>query len=270
MITDLNRKYVYLSASAVLLLIFFVSAYFMFIAPAEGELESVQSQLEFEENLLEEISGPAADTRQYESHEIQAFLQKVPYAPNTEHWLLDLERAEAVSGTLITSYSFSEGEYEGVVYETATETEEVDVSVEAEAEVEDGDTTAEAEVEAEVEVETETEENLVTESAVPPPVNGLKAVSVSLDVDAEDYPELFRFIEEIERFERVTHINAVSFEGYGEPETLTEDEELTLSFNIELSTFYLPEMEDEFQDFFFHRNFEHPVQKVNPLWEPGF
>ncbi|UTR11242.1 hypothetical protein MM300_02600 [Evansella sp. LMS18] len=266
MTTDLNRKYIYLAASAVLLLIFFVSAYFMFISPVEGELESAQSQLEFEESLLEEISGPAEDSRQYETHEIQAFLQKVPFAPNTEHWLLDLERAEAVSGTLITSYSFSEGEYEGVVYETAAETEEVEVSVEAEAEVEDGDTAAEAEVE----VETETEEDLVTESTVPPPVNGLNEVSVSLDVDAEDYPELFRFIEEIERFERVTHINTVSFEGYGEPETLTEDEELTLSFNIEVSTFYLPEMEDEFEDFFFHRNFERPVQKVNPLWEPGF
>jgi type IV pilus assembly protein PilO len=165
--------------------------------------------------------------------------KKLPVEPVLEQFLLDLEKAETVSGSFITSMSFGE---EG--------TDEATNLVEEYIQEAQGSTNAEEE---------SVEENL-TEDGIP---GGIERLTVNLTVEAPSYFELEAFLKAIEETRRISKIDELSFSGNEEAiSTNTRPEKLTYSLTI--STFYYPRLV-ELKDQLPPLEIPNPSQKMNPL-----
>src|SRR5690606_2848773 len=125
MTLQLSRKQftILLLSIAVILGIAYL-AYFLFVSPVNQKISQLENSLKTEQRLLELVSQKqATDEPIVSSTEVQ---KKLPVIPLVEQIILDIERAETLSESKVTSMSYSESEFvytdsEDQVEETATE-----------------------------------------------------------------------------------------------------------------------------------------------------
>lgn len=87
-----------------------------------------------------------------------------------------------------------------------------------------------------------------------------------MSVISPGYSEMMSFIRELEQLTRVTTINRLLFSGNQEIRLLDQTMD-DLQFVIEVSTYYLPGLE-ELQGELPLQDYENPSNKFNPLF-PG-
>ncbi|RXI98410.1 hypothetical protein DS745_18975 [Anaerobacillus alkaliphilus] len=93
---------------------------------------------------------------------------------------------------------------------------------------------------------------------------GVEKVTVNMSVISPGFEELVQFLERIERLQRVTKVDSLSFTGYPEV-TLLEQTGDDITFSVSISTFYLPELE-EFSEYLPVLAYPQDNQKYNPLF----
>ncbi|MGG3798282.1 hypothetical protein [Metabacillus fastidiosus] len=131
--------------------------------------------------------------------------KKLPVKPLTEQFVLDLEKAEIVSNSKIMLVEFAE----------------------------DGQT-----VQSE---EQSSPENTNEKEAIAP--EGMKELTVRLEVMSNNYYDMKTFIEEIEKQLRITKVEQLSFEGPGEIVSL--DQKIApITYELRLITYYIPSLTD--------------------------
>ncbi|MFV2046685.1 hypothetical protein KDJ21_012345 [Metabacillus litoralis] len=202
-------------------------SYLLFIKPKAQQIDSLQSQIETENTLIQTLQKSSAGSTSNEAMLSAVELQKIlPVSPFEEQFLLDLEKAETISNSMITSLTFQESE-------EVTAEEEGDELVEAYEEKLDPDAEKDNAAETSQEVKTE------------PMPEGLEKLTVELTVTSPSYYELEDFIRILENSKRITQIESVSVEGNPEFVHLLEDsEETDYEYNVVVSTFYLPSLEE--------------------------
>ncbi|ADU31339.1 type 4a pilus biogenesis protein PilO [Evansella cellulosilytica] len=206
-----------------------VAAYFLMISPLQKEVESARNELHFEEQLLETLQQNNDVEPDLGVEEIMAYIQKVPVMPLIENWMVDLERAETASNTSISNYSFSQGETSFSIQEEAVESDEA------------SDATEEEQV------------NTSHEQTV-------HYINASLTVTANRFADMYTFIEKVEDLNRITKVSALSF---GEPSG--EEEGQILSFQMTITTYYLPELKEELEHYELTEFFIIPSGKEQPF-----
>ncbi|GAE28597.1 hypothetical protein JCM9140_4846 [Halalkalibacter wakoensis JCM 9140] len=219
--------------------------YFMFIKPLQDDLARVQDRLETEEQLLSIVERNIAELENQVTNLSSADLQKkVPVAPLVDQFLLDLERSEILSESLILNYQFSSSTFSGLGIESARGS--------LEEELENGIVIREQSAEAEPESDTfEIEE-------------GIEKVTAQMTVISPSYEEMKSFLEEIESLTRVTTINRLSFSGNQEVRLLDQTVD-DLQYVVEVSTYYLPQLQ-ELLDEVPTQSYPRPGNKANPLY----
>src|SRR4051812_36161890 len=86
-----------------------VYAQFFKLSPLKSDLDTKQQTLESEQKLLEIVSQKkAADTKKT-AENTRELQKKLPVKPLQEQIILDLEKAENLSNSKISSMSFSKG-----------------------------------------------------------------------------------------------------------------------------------------------------------------
>ncbi|MCH1626567.1 hypothetical protein [Fredinandcohnia quinoae] len=196
--------------------------YYLKVEPIKTANKQLQNDLKIEEKLFEVVveKRKTMDKPVISSTEIQ---KKIPVIPLVEQLILDLERAETVSGSIISDMTFSEN----------------DTSIAATSETNEENSNSDSATEnTNVGSSDKTKQPINNDPTL---ANSLKQIVITLNVEAPSYYELEKFISTIEHQTRITKVNTLSFTGRPELFSLNQ-ESSPLIFNVTISTFYMPEL----------------------------
>ncbi|WP_102345403.1 LysM peptidoglycan-binding domain-containing protein [Bacillus sp. Marseille-P3661] len=235
----------------------FAGFYYSKIKPTQQSIESLKNSVATEEKLLAAYENKVNEIQEKTAQNSTNLQKKVPVKPILEQFLLDLERAEVVSNSFISSMTFG---HEDVTVEPAGANGESTL----ENKVEGAGQIDEAQQIQNGDQQDEQSPSVVT---TPPPSNlppGMKRLSINLSVQSPNYYAMETFLKAIEDLERITKIDTLTFSGPPERRTIIEEEDTRLSYNLTISTFYHPgieELQNELPPF----EVPEPANKQNPL-----
>ncbi|OLS41531.1 hypothetical protein [Bacillus sp. MRMR6] len=230
-----------------LVALFITIVQFMMLSPLKTDLETKEQTLKTEQKLLETITQKKADETTKVVEDTRELQKKVPVAPLQEQFVLDLERAETVSSSLVKSMSFAK---------------DVDVPVAPPAPetAANGETTDE-----DLEVKTVQEVTAEQEAQAANTVTGLKKLTISLSVESPTYGDLEKFISTLESLNRIVVVESISYSGGKEITSLdSKDAEEKLTYSLTVSAYYLPTLNDLIADLP-KIDAPGPANKKNPL-----
>ncbi|WP_318508201.1 hypothetical protein [Bacillus sp. T3] len=227
------------------------AGYYFYLEPKYKEIDTKNDTLKSEQEVLTTLQQKQTEKSSVSAESIAELQQKVPVKPQLEQLILDLEKAEVLSGSIIKNMAFTEGDVAST--ENAASTENKEATKES-AETEKTDSDANA-TEQESDQATDqnnsgsTEKNNEngtenTAKYVPTPLpEGVKKLTVALQVESSNYEELRSFIEALEDLPRTIVVETVSFSGVTEVTDLDTEAE-TLSYSLTLSAFFMPALTD--------------------------
>ncbi|MBS8265076.1 hypothetical protein DYI25_11540 [Mesobacillus boroniphilus] len=240
---QLEKKHtMILTLMALLAILIYIGVYFLYISPLKDSLALKESQLKSEQQLSETLEtrlSTASATDFSSTVELQKML---PVDPMTEQLVLDLEKAEVISNSYITSMEFN-NDGQGV----------------SEAQPAHGEQPA---------VDSTSTENQGTESVTAEEnqntmPEGIAKNSVTVKVESASYFELEKFIATLEKLQRVVMVESISFTGPEEINSLS-DEEKMIAMTLTINTFYLSGF-DDLKDYNPKIETPEPANKRNPF-----
>ncbi|MBS4202751.1 hypothetical protein [Lederbergia citrea] len=208
---QLKKKQLAIAAVAVFASFFLLFLlYYQFYKPAalgatlkENELKTERQMLEILENRIENAGTDTIIST-------MALQRKIPVKPLADQFVLDLDKAETMSGVLIKEIDFTNEE-------VINEEEESD------------------------RIETDgTEETDPLHTNMPA---GLEKISADLKVEAKNYSELRDFLQQLESMERITQVEKISIKGPKEV-TFIEDTSTAFTFETTISAYYMRDLDD--------------------------
>jgi type IV pilus assembly protein PilO len=228
-----KEKKIFLFGILISILIFFL-VYFNFLQPLKTNLESLDNQYKMAEQSYESVINQKTDVKETVIENSQYLQKRLPVEPLLNQFILDLEKAETMSNSLITNMSFG----------TDNEGDQ------SNAEIEEGLTLE----------QNETNTEPVTESDQP---TGIKKITVNLLIQSPNYFDLEKFIETIENLDRIVTVESINFSGSSEVTSLGELQQ-PLNYQVSLTLYYMPGLEDLQKDLPKIDSGE-PASKRNPL-----
>ncbi|MFC0187374.1 hypothetical protein ACFFJY_03695 [Fictibacillus aquaticus] len=233
-----------LAAVFVVLLMAGLFFYFNNLAPIKNQITAVDGQIKQQGKLLDTITAQPAGTAAPLDENTFLLQQEVPVKPLMDQLLLQFEKAEVLSDSLILTMEFTDGEIE------AEESDEEEVAA--------IDPTPAPEGEAAAPAEENSSEAEAAEPAIAPELlpEGVKKITAELTVQSKDYDSLMVFLKEVEKLKRVMVIEGIDFTGPQELEVAAgEDseepaEEVSdqLIYELTVSAYYLPELVEYLKD----------------------
>jgi type IV pilus assembly protein PilO len=206
----------------------FSSLYFYMLYPRYQQIEELTNTVASEKKILAATKAEIAKQKSSLPESVVELQKKIPVKPLTEQLLLDLEKAEVVSDSTISSMTFNEEE------NATGEPQETDASSKTEQ----------------------------SSSRLP---DGLKKVTVQLTVQSPSYYQLERFLQTLENLNRIVSIESLSFTG--NPELTSVDTEVNpLTYSVTVSAFYYPKLA-KLQNMLPQIDVPPPSKKRNPLTE---
>jgi type IV pilus assembly protein PilO len=253
-----KKKSIIVTAGVFLIGSLFAGEYFLFLQPLINEVKSVKTQLETEEKLYEVMAQRLADSTNEVVEQTSTLQKQLPVLPFLEQFILDLEKAEVISNSLITNMSFSDGELsiDEATQQNLTPEEQINESANLNYEVNGKEVFSGDEAQ---QGESQTEEQTVA-PIIP---EGMKRITVNLSVKSDNYFDMLTFLKVIESLERITKIDSLSFSGGEEVKSVDAKVE-GLTYTLVLSTFYYPKLE-ELKDQLPSFETPPPSNKDNPL-----
>jgi type IV pilus assembly protein PilO len=249
-----NKKLLIYAAIGLILLLLVggLYSYFGVLAPLHQEIAYVDTEIQQQKSFLQqtETTQEEVATSSENTFKLQ---EEVPVKPLVDQLILQFEKAEVLSDSLIMTMDFSDGEAtkdEDETEEAATET------------AEEQPETAEANVSNE-------DDSVETENAPAPAPEvlpeGVKKITAEMSVVSKNYEGLLKFLRTIEELKRITVIEAITFTGLDELEMASaEATPDQLKYEITISAYYLPELTDYLKDLP-QVEFPAPQGKENPL-----
>lgn len=235
-----KRNKIIIGIAALLLVLVVVVAQFMYLSPLKTELASKQLSLDSEQKLLEAASQKKAEDTNKTVENTRELQKKLPVKPLQEQLILDLEKAENLSNSKISSMSF---------------TKDADVNMSA-AENADGqqNTAANQNTANQTVTNTNTADQSAanqgtasqdgsTQQTVTVQTSTLKKLTVSLSVESPNYEKLEKFIETLETLNRIVVVESISYSG-GQEITSLVQESTPLTYSLTISAFYMPTLAD--------------------------
>ncbi len=202
-----KKQWSILISAAVIGMLILAGVNYFVLQPAEKRLQYKKEELGIQVKLQQAVEAKVDSIEYNETLDSSSLQQKIPVEPSTEGIILDLEKAEMISGSTIQSINF----------------EKTDGAL----------ATAEGEESA---AAPETGDQLPSL---------LKRVQMTMTIESPGYFEMEAFLEEIENLERIVEINGIYFQGGQElKENMEGYSEEALTFELTASAFYIPELED--------------------------
>lgn len=228
-------------AGIALLLIVFSGLYFLYLQPLKADLEHKQNELNSENQLLSVIENQVQSIRTDTLESTETLQKQIPVKPLVEQLLLDIEKAEVVSGSFVSDMEFSDGEITEQVNENS---EEVDTNS-----TEDG-----------------TEQTGEEQPSIILP-SGMKKTTVTLNVQSPSYFDMEKFIATLESQPRIIVVDELDITGWEEIIS-TDQEKQFISFEITISAFFMPNLSDLI-DHLPKMDVPNPSNKKNPFTSFG-
>ncbi|MDR7077921.1 type IV pilus assembly protein PilO [Neobacillus niacini] len=207
-----------------LIVLLFVFAQFFKLSPLKSDLTSKEQTLASEQKLLESNTQEKLDETKKVTEDTRELQKKVPVTPLQEQFILDLEKAENVSNSKISSMSFSK---------------DVDVTLPTEP------PPATENTEGTETPKVETVKEATAEQVAPAPATGLKKLTVNLSIESPKYEDIEKFISTLESLKRIVVVESINYTGKEEITSLdSEKANEPLTYTLTVSAYYLPGLED--------------------------
>lgn len=218
-----------------------MGGYYLFIKPLQSQIEQVHQEIKTEEKLASIIQQKGDQKAAVLLQNTAHLQQKVPVAPLVDQFLLDLEKAEVLSDSLILSYGISDGDETFKSEENST-TNEIQNPLN--------------------ETKEQPSDSAQPNEASPLP-QGIKRLTVNLSVTSPNYTQMEQFLTRMEKLKRVTNIESLSFTGNPEVMVLS-DQKPEMNYTVQVSTFYAPQLKELIKDLP-HIEYPEPSHRTNPL-----
>lgn len=215
------RKWVAVFVSVLFVAGVLAMFYVFMLAPRYREIDQLAAVLESEKKVLAAMEQHASPQEGDMMESLAALQKKVPVRPLTEQLLLEFQKAEYISGSVLLSVNFSEG----------------------------GKAAA----------------GQAGEGKTGTPPDGIETVSAQLTVRSPSYYQLERFLETLERSERILAVESITFAGPPEL-TSTAVEVQPLTYSLTVRAFYAPQLE-KWKQLAPMRDVPPPSGKDNPFVE---
>ncbi|WP_108669440.1 LysM peptidoglycan-binding domain-containing protein [Peribacillus acanthi] len=229
-------------------------AFWFHFLPLKERISSLSTTISAQEEKLDNVGTQGTEKKGEILTQTTELQKKLPVAPLVDQFILELERAEVESGSLITSFTFGQNQ------QIATETGETGSGMVSE--IANSIVSVETNSTSEAANTNENGQPIESLPAVPLP-DGVEQLTVSMTVESPSYFELEAFIKAIEDLPRITKIDNLTFTGQREVRessvTVTK-----LTYSVTVSTFYFPKLEDLKSQV---PKYEKPApsEKINPL-----
>ncbi|MFZ7945562.1 pilus assembly protein PilO [Neobacillus sp. 19] len=217
-----KRDKLIVGAGALLLVLLIVYAQFFSLTPLKSDLGIKQQELTSEQKLLDILSQKKANDSKKTAEDTRELQKILPVKPLQEQLILDLEKAENLSNSKISSMGFSKDA------DANTAVEQTDANGQPTAENQAANQGA------------TTQDAAAGQSAQPV---ALKKLTVSLSVESPTYKDFEKFIETLESLKRIIVVESISYSG-GQEITSLDQEDQPLSYSLTISAFYMPSLED--------------------------
>lgn len=209
--------------SIFIILILLVGAYFLIISPKKAQVTLKETELKSQEQLLAAVQIHGTTSSSITAESTIALQKKVPVKPRTEELLLDIEKAEVVSGSLVTNMQFGDSDMSA----------QSDLEKQVESQLNTGGTTDKT-------AGNNSKVNKQTATSLP---TGLKKLTVDMSIESPSYTELEKFIAFLEQSERIIVIEAIDYSANDEIIS-NEQSDKILTYKVKLSAFYMPTLSD--------------------------
>ncbi|HEY9577383.1 MAG TPA: hypothetical protein VIR64_06910 [Pseudobacillus sp.] len=235
-----NRSRLIIPLLLLLLVFAFVYLYYAFYQPLMLELQTKKQELKSEEKLIQALESQVNDAPSKTVIATNNLQQKLPVKPMTDQLLLDFEKVELLSGSLITEMAFNDGEIEVNGGES---------DLLADAKKEETNTADNSQADEQTVDNEEAEEPDEAAAGPAPEVlpAGIEKISAQLTVESESYAEMEKFLAELEQQIRIIDIEQLTFDGPEESEKLEGTDE-PLVYDVTIAAYYMPELLSLMQD----------------------
>ncbi|WP_075982455.1 LysM peptidoglycan-binding domain-containing protein [Bacillus massilinigeriensis] len=193
--------------------------YFLAISPKLEELHQKEQELKTQEQILSTLQNKISATKTNTFESTVALQKSVPVKPLSEQLILDIEKAEVVSGSFVVNMDFQE------------------------ADVEKGEESQEkTEVGEKEQAQTDETVGKSKENTIPLP-NGVKKLTANLQIESASYFELEKFLSILENSSRIIVIESIDFSA-NEEIISTDQKNKPLTYQVTLSAFFMPGLTD--------------------------
>lgn len=258
-----RKTVIFLTLIVLLSFLGFALTYWFYFLPQQDRIAALKQSISEEEQLISKLEQSHGTGDGEILTRTTALQERLPVAPLIDQFILDLEEVEILSGSTITSFSFTD---EGTANEgTSSNTVQGTSESGQDNGQQDQNTGNQDQNSSQNNENSQTTANAGATEAVQLP-EGIKRITVSMTVEAPSYKELQAFIKGIEDLPRITKIDALTFTGYKEVRELTTDPlEDKLVYNVTVSTFYFPELEELKSQLPTYET-PPPANRLNPLY----
>ncbi|KGR79641.1 hypothetical protein [Ureibacillus manganicus] len=205
------------------------AVYYYLVLPKQSEVDALNrsiNSLNTEISTIQEQIGQEQAARKVKTSSALSLRKKMPNSRKVDELLLNIEEIEYVTDSLVLSISFndydSSAQDAGIGFQNEEETT-TDPNAQNTTETTEGETGN----------ENASPFNLGMD--LPPE---LKMISFSMQVQSPDYNRLLQFIDEIEKLERIMHVDSINFSLPGEDAEFNEDASDIVTASIQVTTFY--------------------------------
>ena len=244
-----KRDRLIVGVGTLLVVLLILYAQFFLLMPAKTDLAAKQQELKNEQNLLDIESKKKTETQTVSAEDTKELQMKVPVKPLEDQLILDLEKAETISNSMIKSMSFSQDADVSAAstqapagnansgQNTAANQNTSNTSTSNQSDTNSNSTNSN--------ISNQATTNQTTTNQLPAaaPPTGMKKLTVSLSVESPSYDELEKFIGILESLKRIVVVETIGYTSSPEITSIEQDKQ-PLLYTLTISAFYMPSLTD--------------------------
>ncbi|MDN3018513.1 hypothetical protein PH210_20220 [Paenibacillus sp. BSR1-1] len=229
---------------SLLIILVFVYAQFLSLTPLKSDLALKQQELQTDKKLLDMMSKKKTDFQKTDPENTSELQKQLPVMPLQEQVLLDLEKAETVSNSQIKTMSFTkDADVTPPAAEAATANSGTSQGAsQNQTATNKGTQNQDAQNQTTTAQGTGNQAATQQQAAATVP-NGLKKITVQLQVESQTYTDLEKFIETLESLPRIVVVEAINYTGEEEVTSLSQEKK-PITYSLTVSAFYMPTLTD--------------------------
>ncbi|MEC2054580.1 hypothetical protein I6J18_19150 [Peribacillus psychrosaccharolyticus] len=235
-----KKQFLIFIAIVLIVSLLFTGLYFWQISPLNTQITTKETELSNQEKQMEALNAELSSTGSTSFATTVELQKQLPVKEAVDQLVLNLEKAEVISGSAITTMAFVDGEVTLSEEESAAALAAANAKAAEASDATAGGTNEQA---ATTEEEPANEEGDPSAEVVDLLPQGVKKVSVAMTVQSPAFFEMEAFLESLHSMKRILKVDNLTFNGSEEIHSIEQSSD-KLEYQLTISVFYAPNLSD--------------------------
>lgn len=235
-----KKQFLIFFAIILIVSLLFTGLYFWQISPLNTQITTKETELSNQEKQMEALNAELSSTGSTSFATTVELQKQLPVKEAVDQLVLNLEKAEVISGSAITTMAFVDGEVTLSEEESAAALAAANAKAAEASDATAGGTNEQA---ATTEEEPANEEGDPAAEVVDLLPQGVKKVSVAMTVQSPAFFEMEAFLESLHSMKRILKVDNLTFNGSEEIHSIEQSSD-KLEYQLTISVFYAPNLSD--------------------------